>query len=94
MSTKESAISGQQVAKAGSALAPRVDPIVSKSLEDGGTPGVQVEHTAEDAESNGAFEELAMSEADAWESNADLAIDPNNTMVVNGKVVRMGSNAR
>lgn len=89
MSTKEEASSTQQVAEAKTALAPRVDPVVSKSPEDSGTPGVQVEHTAAEAEANGAFKETAMSEAEAWASNADLAADPEGTaIVVNGRAVR------
>lgn len=72
---------------------PRVDPIVSSSSEDSTTPGVQVEHTAEEAETNGAFQETAISEAEAWTSNAELAGDPESTaIVVNGKAVRKGSN--
>lgn len=93
MSTKEEASSTQQVAEAKTALAPRVDPVVSKSPEDSGTPGVQVEHTAAEAEANGAFKETAMSEAEAWASNADLSADPEGTaIVVNGKAVRKGGN--
>lgn len=89
MSTKEDASSTQQIAETATALAPRVDPVVSESPEDGGTPGVQIEHTAEAAEANGAFHETAMSEADAWESNTDLADDPNGTAIMlKGKVVR------
>lgn len=89
MSTKEEASSTPQIAEAATALAPRVDPVVSKSSEDGATPGVQVEHTAEEAEANGAFHETAMTEADAWESNADMADDPNGTAIMlKGKVVR------
>ncbi|EAQ2882492.1 lytic transglycosylase [Salmonella enterica] len=93
MSTKEEASSTQQVAEAATALAPRVDPVVSKSPEDGGTPGVQIEHTAEEAETNGAFQETAMTEAEAWQSNTDLADDPSSTaIIVNRKPVRKGSN--
>lgn len=89
MSTKEEASSTQQIAEAANAVAPRVDPVVSQSQEDGATPGVQVEHTAAEAEANGAFQETAMTEADAWESNADLADDPAGTAIMlKGKVVR------
>ncbi|EMF7039448.1 lytic transglycosylase domain-containing protein [Salmonella enterica] len=89
MSTKEEASSTQQVAEAATALAPRVYPVVSKSPEDGGTPGVQIEHTAEEAEASGAFQETAMTEAEAWQSNTDLADDPDGTAImVKGKVVR------
>lgn len=63
------------------ALAQRVEPVVSKSQEDTQTPGVQVEHTADQAEANGAFKETAMSEADAWESNSDIEPDDDATGV-------------
>lgn len=63
------------------ALAQRVEPVVSKSQDDAQTPGVQVEHTADQAEENGAFRETAMSEADAWESNADIAADDDGTAI-------------
>jgi type IV secretion system protein VirB1 len=62
-------------------LAQRVTPVVSKSQDDAQTPGVQVEHTADQAEENGAFKETAMSEADAWESNADIAADDEGTAI-------------
>ncbi len=35
-------------------------------------PGVMVEVDAAEAERLGAFEETALTESDAWESNADL----------------------
>lgn len=92
MSTKEDASSTQQIAEPATALAPRVDPVVSKSPDDGGTPGVQVEHTAEEAEANGAFQETAMTEADAWESNADMADDANGTAIMlKGKPLKGGN---
>ena len=50
-------------------------PVISESENDLKTPGVQVEFTAADAERMGAFQETAISESDAWESNADLAAD-------------------
>jgi type IV secretion system protein VirB1 len=50
-----------------------IDPIVTNRLDDLLTPGVRVELTPEEAEALGAFEETALSEADAWEANADLA---------------------
>ncbi len=59
-------------------------PVISRNEEDAGVPGVRVELTAEQAERNGAFEETAMSEEDAWESNTDLATDPNATGIVIG----------
>lgn len=89
MSTEAEEGQPQQVAATGQTQ--RVTPLVSQSSEDGSTPGVQVEHTAHDAELNGAFKETAMSEADAWEANADLAADPNGTAIVmHGKPVRRG----
>jgi type IV secretion system protein VirB1 len=64
--------------------------VVSQSPADADVPGVQVEYSAAEAEQNGAFKETAMSERDAWESNAML--DPNNTaIVVGGKRVSAGS---
>jgi hypothetical protein len=44
------------------------DPILSTNKADIGVPGVMVEMSREEAEAMGAFEESAMSEADAWES--------------------------
>jgi type IV secretion system protein VirB1 len=38
-------------------------------------PGVVVELDAGEAEDLGAFEETALTEADAWEANADLDTD-------------------
>jgi type IV secretion system protein VirB1 len=35
-------------------------------------PGVQIELTPDEAEALGAFEETALSEADAWEANTDV----------------------
>lgn len=63
-------------------------PVISRNEDDASVPGVQVEQTAEQAESNGAFAETAMSEADAWEANTDLVTDPHGTgIVVSGKLV-------
>lgn len=72
----------------------QVKPVISQSEADAATPGVQVEYSAAEAERNGAFEETALSEADAWEANADLqAADPNGTgIIVNGKTVTRGGN--
>jgi type IV secretion system protein VirB1 len=47
-------------------------PVISTNIDDILIPGVQVELTAEEAEQLGAFEETALSEQDAWESNCDL----------------------
>lgn len=92
MNTKE-VRPNQDIDEVKAVSSPRVEPIVSSSSEDGRTPGVQVEHTAADAETNGAFQETAISEAEAWASNADLAGDPESTaIVVNGKAVRKGGN--
>jgi len=66
----------------------QVTPVVSQSTEDADAPGVQVEYTPDQADRHGAFEETALSERDAWDSNADLtrANDPDGTaIVVNGK---------
>ena len=49
------------------------DALLSDDIGDAMTPGVVVEVDAGEAESLGAFEETALSEADAWEANADLA---------------------
>lgn len=57
-------------------------PIISADEADAIVPGVQVEHSPESAESYGAFEETAMSEADAWEANTDLHAT---AIVVGGK---------
>jgi hypothetical protein len=38
-------------------------------------PGIVVEMDADEAESLGAFEETALSEADAWDANTDLVSD-------------------
>lgn len=46
-------------------------PIISQNLDDFGLPGVIVEVDPETAEELGAFEETALSEEDAWESNSD-----------------------
>ncbi len=46
-------------------------PIYSQDLNDLEIPGVIVCVDPETAEDMGAFEETALSEADAWESNCD-----------------------
>jgi hypothetical protein len=46
--------------------------MLSNDLADLMVPGVVVEVDAGEAESLGAFEETALSEADAWDANADL----------------------
>jgi hypothetical protein len=46
--------------------------MLSDDLADLMLPGVVVELDASEAESLGAFEETALTEADAWDANADL----------------------
>jgi hypothetical protein len=46
--------------------------ILSNSFADLLVPGVMIEVDAGEAESLGAFEETALTEADAWDANADL----------------------
>jgi hypothetical protein len=46
--------------------------MLSDDLADLMVPGVVVEVDAGEAESLGAFEETALTEADAWDANADL----------------------
>jgi hypothetical protein len=46
--------------------------IVSTTIADLLVPGVVVELDTAEAESLGAFEETALTEADAWDANADL----------------------
>lgn len=60
----------------------QVSAVVSRSPNDADVPGVQIEYTAEEADRNGAFEETALTERDAWESNSML--DPNSTAIVVG----------
>jgi hypothetical protein len=43
----------------------------SPAIEDMTTPGVVVDVDPDDAEAMGAFEEDALTEAEAWESNVD-----------------------
>lgn len=65
----------------------KVAAVVSRSPEDANVPGLQIEYTADEAERNGAFVETALTEREAWESNAML--DPNATsIVVGGQPVR------
>jgi hypothetical protein len=48
------------------------DALLSDDPADMMVPGVIVELDAAEAERLGAFEETALTEAEAWESNADL----------------------
>ena len=54
---------------------PAPAPIISSNPADLGTPGAIVEVDAETAASMGAFEETALSEADAWNASADIAAE-------------------
>lgn len=49
-----------------------VDAVLSDSITDLLIPGVVVELNTAEAEALGAFEEIALTETDAWEANADL----------------------
>ena len=51
-------------------------PIISTNPAGLGTPGVIVEGDAETAANMGAFKETALSEADVWNANADIAVKP------------------
>ena len=51
---------------------PTAQAVISTTLDDLLVPGVVVELDAHDAEEIGAFEETALTEADAWEANADI----------------------
>ena len=51
---------------------PSADALLSDDPADMMVPGVVVEVDAVEAESLGAFEETALTEAEAWEANADL----------------------
>ena len=48
--------------------------LLSDDLADLLVPGVVVELDAHEAENLGAFEETALTEADAWDANADLKL--------------------
>lgn len=49
--------------------------LLSDDIADLLVPGVVVEIDAAEAESLGAFEETALTEAEAWDANADLEMD-------------------
>lgn len=65
-----------------------VNPVVSLSKNDGNTPGVQVQYTADEAEQNGAFHETALTEADAWDSNAEVREPHSTAIFMGGKAVK------
>jgi hypothetical protein len=54
---------------------PAAGALLSDDMADLLVPGVVVEVDAGEAESLGAFEETALSEAEAWDANADLEVD-------------------
>ncbi len=54
---------------------PMAPAVISTTLDDLLVPGVVVELDAHEAEEIGAFEETALTEADAWDANADLDTD-------------------
>jgi hypothetical protein len=63
-----SAASGPRITK--------IDPVYSENIADADVPGVVVVVDPEDADVLGAFEETALDEEAAWESNIDLGGDP------------------
>ncbi len=56
-------------------LEPAAGALLSDDIADLLVPGVMVEVDAAEAESLGAFEETALTEAEAWDANADLQTD-------------------
>ena len=54
---------------------PTAGALLSDDIADMLVPGVVVEVDAAEAESLGAFEETALTEAEAWDANADLETD-------------------
>ena len=64
-----SSSSDRPAAPAGNSIA---DAILSESLDDMTVPGVVVVVDAAEAEVMGAFQEDALTEAEAWDANADL----------------------
>ncbi len=54
---------------------PAARALLSDDIADLLVPGVVVEVDAAEAESLGAFEETALTEAEAWYANADLETD-------------------
>ncbi len=54
---------------------PAAGGLLSDDMADLLVPGVVVEVDAAEAESLGAFEETALTEAEAWDANADLETD-------------------
>ena len=54
---------------------PAAGALLSDAMADLLVPGVVVEVDAAEADSLGAFEETALTEAEAWDANADLETD-------------------
>lgn len=54
---------------------PVASALLSDTIADLLVPGVMVEVDAAEAESLGAFKETALTEAEAWDANADLETD-------------------
>ena len=67
-----SSSSDRPATPAGSSIA---DATLSESLDDMTVPGVVVVVDAAEAEAMGAFQEDALTEAEAWDANADLDAD-------------------
>lgn len=63
-------------------------PIISASVTDRDVFGVQVEHSPEDARLWGAFEETALNENDAWDSQIDLQPSSDTAIMASGKQVK------
>jgi len=80
----------QEPAPVSSEQAPK--PVVSQNPEDMDIPGVQVEYAQEDAEASGMFEETALSEADAWDTNAGIAA-PEITDIPHTTAIMIGGKA-
>ncbi|EME4608251.1 lytic transglycosylase domain-containing protein [Escherichia coli] len=84
-------MASQSPDNAGGAISQTNKPVVSRSQDDAGTPGVQVEHTPDEADALGAFHETALSEKDAWDSNADAGEDNSTAIIRNGRMVSSGT---
>lgn len=54
---------------------PLMDAALTENVADMTTPGVIVVMDTAEAEAMGAFREVAITEAEAWEANADLEAD-------------------
>ena len=57
------------------AVSTPADAVLSDSIADLLVPGLVVELDTAEADALGAFEEIALTETDAWEANADLESD-------------------